>query len=87
MRYFFDPLASNSVKSVVGAVCLCFDSWQILLLDARYTKNLPFGAFLVLESLQGEVFLYRQCGVHSVLNAVTETDFFFTMGKLSLDAP
>jgi hypothetical protein len=63
------------VKSVVGAVCLCFDSWQILLLDARCRENLPFGAFLVLESWPGEVFLYCQCWVHSVSNAVTETDF------------
>jgi len=35
----------------------------------------PFGAFLGLESLPGEVFLYRQCGVRSILNAVTEIDF------------
>jgi hypothetical protein len=40
-----------------------------------HRKPVPFGAFLVLESLPGEVFLYRQCGVHSVLNAVTENDF------------
>ena len=26
MQYFIDPLASNSVKSVVGAVCLCVES-------------------------------------------------------------
>jgi len=86
MQYFIDPLGSNSVKSVVGTVCLCFDSWQFLLLDARCTENLPFGAFLVFESLLGEVFLYRQCGVHSILDAVTEIDFF-SMMKLSLYAP
>ena len=75
MQYFIDPLAINSVRSVVGAGCLCFDSWKILLLVARCTENLPFGAFLVLESLPGEVFLYPQCGVQSTLRAVTETDF------------
>jgi hypothetical protein len=48
------------------------DSNMKLLLDARCTENLPSGAFLVLKSLPGEVFLYHEGGVHSVLNGVSE---------------
>ena len=77
MQYFIDPLASNSVKSVVGAVCLCVESWQILLLDARCTENMPFETFLVLESLPFQVFLYRRCGVYSSLNDGTEINFYY----------
>jgi hypothetical protein len=56
------------------------DSNMKLLLDARCTENLPSGAFLVLKSLLGEVFLYREGGIHSVLNAVSEMVFTFGGG-------